>query len=122
MTAYANLQVVLDTCHDQPLSWKYTQGTNYLWCRGNGVETPYLKWHVAYLQATKVSTIISYQCRSIVHTLSVLNLLGVWIFPSSVGDTHQVGGFWIVVETWQFGVLWILGLQHCLFINLFNHR
>jgi len=53
---------------------------------------------------------------------SISDLLGVWIFLSNVGDTHEVGGFWTILETWQFGILRILGLQHYLCIKLFNHR
>jgi hypothetical protein len=96
---------VLDTRQDQSLSRECTYG------KGSGLETLYPKWHVTYTQGTRVFVVVSTQSRNLLHILLAFDLLSTLIFPSSVGDTHQVGGFQFVVETCQARISkWVLVL------------
>lgn len=94
-----NPRFALNKHQDQSLSREYTYG------KGSGLETLYPKCHVTYTQGTRVFVVVSTQSRNLLHILLALDLLSTWIFPSSVGDIHQVGGFQIVVETCQVRIL-----------------
>lgn len=78
------------------------------------------KWHVACPQGIGVYIANGTQSKNLLHVLSTLKLFGSCICFPSDKDTHKVGGYWIVVEVWQHGVLRVFGLKHYIWLHHFQ--